>query len=61
VPALFGLRPDGGDAPFYLRNASLFVLPLLTVYFIWKRGSGVASALCSREHKVLSVREMARA
>ena len=36
---------DGGDEPFYFRNASLFVFPLLTVYFIWKRGSGVASAL----------------
>src|SRR6266568_1638522 len=36
VPALFGLRPDGGAEMFYLRNASLFVLPLLTVYFIWK-------------------------
>lgn len=45
VPALFGLRPDGGDEMFYLRNASLFVLPLLTVYFIWKRGSGVARGL----------------
>src|SRR3954468_19369258 len=27
VPALFGLRPDGGDEMFYLRNASLFVFP----------------------------------
>ena len=45
VPALFGLRPDGGAEMFYFRNASLFVLPLLTVYFIWKRGSGAKSAL----------------
>ena len=45
VPALFGLQIDGGDQPFYLRNAGLFVLPLLTVYLIWKRGSGVAGAL----------------
>jgi hypothetical protein len=45
VPALFGLRIDGGDQPFYFRNAGLFVLPLLTVYFTWKRRSGVASAL----------------
>jgi hypothetical protein len=37
VPALFGLRLDGSDEPFYARNASLFVLPLLTVYFVWKR------------------------
>ncbi len=44
VPALFGLRPDGGAEMFYFRNASLFVLPLLTVYFIWKRRSGVKSA-----------------
>jgi hypothetical protein len=46
VPALFGLRPDDDGAEmFYFRNASLFVLPLLTIYFIWKRGSGVKSAL----------------
>jgi hypothetical protein len=47
VPALFGFRlsPDEEVPPFYLRNASLFVLPLLTVYFVWKRGSGVANAL----------------
>ncbi len=31
--------------PFYARNASLFVLPLLTVYFVWKRGSDVVSGL----------------
>jgi hypothetical protein len=45
VPALFGLQIDGGDQPFYFRNAGLFVLPLLTVYFIWKRSPGVAGAL----------------
>ena len=47
VPALFGfpLTPDADPPPFYFRNASLFVLPLLTVYFIWKRGSGVSRAL----------------
>lgn len=36
VPALFGLQP-GQDAGFYARNLSLFVLPLLTAYFVWKR------------------------
>jgi len=45
VRALFGLRIDTGEEPFYFRNASLFVLPLLTVYFLWKRGSGVAAGL----------------
>jgi hypothetical protein len=47
VPALFGLRlsPDHELPPFYARNASLFVFPLLTLYFVWKRGSGVARAL----------------
>jgi len=45
VPALFGLRIDTGEETFYFRNASLFVLPLLTIYFVWKRGSGVASGL----------------
>jgi hypothetical protein len=37
LPALFGLQLDR-DSGFYVRNASLFVLPLLTGYFVWKRG-----------------------
>jgi hypothetical protein len=37
VPLLFGLEFDGHAMPFYLRNASLFVLPLLTGYLGWKR------------------------
>jgi hypothetical protein len=37
LPELFGLDPAEGDAPFYLRNASLFVFPALTLYFAWKR------------------------
>jgi hypothetical protein len=37
VPALFGLPMDDPYAGFYVRNASLFVLPLLTGYFVWKR------------------------
>jgi hypothetical protein len=41
VPALFGIRLDQADG-FYARNASLFVLPLLTGYFAWKRGFGKA-------------------
>ena len=47
VPALFGLglSPDAELPPFYARNASLFVFPLLTVYFVWKRGLSVASGL----------------
>ena len=36
IPALFGLSTHD-DAPFYLRNSSLFVLPLVTGYFVWKR------------------------
>src|SRR5918997_7057419 len=36
VPALFGIQLDQ-DAGFYVRNLSLFVLPLLTGYFVWKR------------------------
>ncbi|HEX7050864.1 MAG TPA: permease prefix domain 1-containing protein [Longimicrobiales bacterium] len=36
VPALFGLDLNQ-HAGFYLRNAGLFVLPLLTGYFVWKR------------------------
>ncbi len=45
VPALFGLRLGGADAAFYARNASLFVFPLLTAYFLWKRGTEVVSRL----------------
>jgi len=40
MPALFGVQLDehkAEDAGFYARNLSLFVLPLLTVYFVWKR------------------------
>lgn len=36
VPALFGIYLDQ-DEGFYARNLSLFVLPLLTGYFVWKR------------------------
>lgn len=36
VPALFGLTPQR-HGEFYARNASLFVLPWLAGYFVWKR------------------------
>lgn len=36
IPELFGLRM-GPDDSFYVRNLSLFVLPLLSGYFVWKR------------------------
>jgi hypothetical protein len=47
VPALFGhpIDPNAEPPLFYARNASLFVFPLLTVYFLWKRRSDVASGL----------------
>jgi hypothetical protein len=47
VPALFGIRlsPDDELPPFYVRNASLFVFPLLTLYFVWKRGLNFVSGL----------------
>ena len=47
VPALFGhrLSPDQELPAFYARNASLFVFPLLAVYFVWKRRLSVASGL----------------
>src|SRR5687768_16931195 len=39
APELFvrGRSLMDGDAEFYQRNVSLFVLPLLTGYFAWKR------------------------
>lgn len=40
LPELFfGLQPDENGG-FYARNLSLFVLPLLTGYFVWKRVLG---------------------
>jgi hypothetical protein len=47
LPALFGLplSPDDEVPPFYFRNASLFVFPLLAVYFMWKRGWNAMSGL----------------
>jgi hypothetical protein len=45
LPELFGLDLTGKDMPFYLRNFSLFVLPLLTGYFVWKRGLGGRAAM----------------
>ena len=47
VPALFGLplNPDDELPPFYVRNASLFVFPLLALYFVWKRGLNFVSGL----------------
>jgi len=39
LPHLFGVEWGGAEADqrFYARNFSLFVLPLLTGYFVWKR------------------------
>ena len=42
APELFGLRLDENPG-FYARNLSLFVLPLLTGYFVWKRGTDPAT------------------
>jgi hypothetical protein len=47
VPTLFGIRlsPNDEVPSFYFRNATLFVFPLLAVYFVWKRGLDVGRAL----------------
>jgi hypothetical protein len=47
VPALFGhpINPNDEAPLFYARNASLFAFPLLAIYFLWKRGSGMATGL----------------
>jgi len=44
LPALFGvpLNPNDYVPLVYFRNASLFVFPLLAVYFVWKRGVDLA-------------------
>jgi len=38
APTLFGYEIGGDETGFYARNLSLFVLPFLAMYFIWKRG-----------------------
>ncbi len=40
LPEQFGLELTGEAAGFHARNISLFVLPLLTGYFVWKRRVG---------------------
>jgi hypothetical protein len=47
LPALFGvvLDPHEYVPLFYVRNASLFVFPLLAIYFMWKRGWNSKSAV----------------
>jgi hypothetical protein len=47
MPALFGhpLSPNEEVPRFYVRNASLFVFPLLAIYFAWKRGWRAVSVL----------------
>ena len=44
VPTLFGLELNDDTAGFYGRNLSFFVLPFLTIYFVWKRR--LAPATC---------------
>src|SRR4029077_17046862 len=48
MPALFGhpLSPNEQVPAFYVRNASLFVFPLLTIYFAWKREWSRGSPPC---------------
>jgi hypothetical protein len=46
IPALFGYQFNGEAAGFYARNLSLFVLPFLAIFFVWKYGlSGKATAV----------------
>lgn len=47
VPELFGMRLDDPDPnpSFYARNLSLFVLPFLAGFFVWKRGLEPADRL----------------
>ena len=46
LPALFGISlVEDGNEPFYFRNISLFAFPLLALYFVWKRRSGMVAAV----------------
>ena len=47
APELFGVHLLDGNAKlasFYQRNAGFFVMPMLVVYFAWKRGVSAATA-----------------
>jgi hypothetical protein len=44
LPDLFGVSMNT-DADFYARNLSLFVLPFLTLYFVWKRKLFIGSLI----------------
>lgn len=43
APALFGMPMIDENEGFYVRHASLFVLPMLTGYFVWKRRIAAAT------------------
>jgi len=46
IPELFGHHlGDDAHAAFYAHNVPLFILPLLTAYFAWKRQLGVTECL----------------
>ncbi|HEV3410748.1 MAG TPA: permease prefix domain 1-containing protein, partial [Chthoniobacterales bacterium] len=45
VPVLFGFSFSGTGEFIYARNLSLFVLPFLTAYFVWKRGIEATPAM----------------
>src|SRR5512143_1058947 len=45
LPELFGMEMDKSES-FYVRNASFFVLPLLTGYFVWKRRLTTSTVRC---------------
>jgi hypothetical protein len=40
VPSWFGLALSADDTGFYARNLSLFALPALAAYFVWRRRAG---------------------
>lgn len=45
IPELFGIHFGDEHASFYLHNVPLFLLPLLTAYFAWKRRLGPTQCL----------------
>lgn len=45
APEWFGVRISGEGERFYARNAGLLVLPLLSLYFLWKRGASVVNSI----------------
>ena len=58
IPELFGHHIFMGDDLFYFKNLSFFILPAISVYFIWKLSVSTARSVAGvKSRAVVSVHE----